>query len=271
MPVISAAVLLLLSVPTPPADKAGEQKLPPHAVIVFAQDPPRAWTTTFELTTASGSCYEVRLHYREAMNHETETTALLLAANWVVELTPFEPVRVYGARTKGGGTDPVRSLVLTHQLVDGRGAMPQVRSVDGVRAAASADGGTAGPARAGIPRPTGPDLGADSFVEFDLATIPATSLEQSPGVTFELYTGAGADGFCCASSRQLDPAAPGEAAAELLESFTLLGCRAEVVGRTRVRLYGHVRQGRYHPALRGSVDSDDLKPGELPRVTNPRS
>jgi hypothetical protein len=272
MPILFPTVLLLLAALAPSvADSPEEEKRPPHAVISFPEGHPKAWITTFELTTASGARYEVRFNYRDGMDFYAETAALLLAANWVVELTAFTCMRVHGARTKRGETDPVRSLVLVHHLVEGKGAMPLLRSVDGVKVEVKTDDGTAKTAPAGKPPPTGPDLGAESYVEFDLSTVPAGAGKAPPSVTFEIYTTAGSDDSSAWISTPVDPAAPAQAAAGLLESLSQTGCKAEVVGQTRLRVYGQVRGDRYYPALKGSVDSDDLRPEELPKVTNPRS
>jgi hypothetical protein len=50
-----------------------------------------------------------------------------------------------------------------------------------------------------------------------------------------------------------------------------MSCKAVIIGKTRLRVYGKVMNGRFDPALKGSVESDDLKPEELPRVTNART
>ena len=44
---------------------------------------------------------------------------------------------------------------------------------------------------------------------------------------------------------------------------------AEVVGMTRLRVYGRIWNGKLIPATEGKVESKNLKKEELPKVKNP--
>jgi hypothetical protein len=48
------------------------------------------------------------------------------------------------------------------------------------------------------------------------------------------------------------------------------GYKAEWDGKTTVRVYGGVFKDHFHPVIKGEVTSPDLKPNELPKVTNPK-
>ena len=52
---------------------------------------------------------------------------------------------------------------------------------------------------------------------------------------------------------------------------TLLTFKAEVVDKTKVRVYGRMFNDKLIPATKGIVESKDLKPEELPKVKNPPS
>ena len=87
------------------------------------------------------------------------------------------------------------------------------------------------------------------------------------GVSFR----AGDPAADCTVYTDINPTKPWEVLADVHESFSRMGCKAEIIGKTRLRVYGQVRDGRFHHALKGSVESEDLKPAELPKVTNARS
>jgi hypothetical protein len=270
MPILSPAVLVLLSVPLFEGDSLEERRLPPHAAVTFPAARPSAWVTMFELTTASGACYQVQVDYRDGMDFEVMTAASLLAANWVVESSAFFPLRVYGTRTKSGETDAIRSLRITSRIVEGEGATPLLRSVHG--ATVEMRSRTTDERRAGPIRRTGPDITDTSFVEFDLAPLPASGPLELPWRTsWGVYSWAGDSSYDVGVSTDIDPTEPWRVLEDVLESFSRMGCKAEIVGKTELRVYGMVIGGRYYPALKGIVESEDLKPEELPKVTNARS
>lgn len=45
--------------------------------------------------------------------------------------------------------------------------------------------------------------------------------------------------------------------------------KAEVVNKTKLRVYGRIWNDKLIPATRGKVESSDLRPEELPKVKNP--
>lgn len=45
--------------------------------------------------------------------------------------------------------------------------------------------------------------------------------------------------------------------------------KAEVVDKTKLRVYGRIWNDKLIPATKGMVESKDLKPEELPKVKNP--
>ena len=47
------------------------------------------------------------------------------------------------------------------------------------------------------------------------------------------------------------------------------GFKAEVVDKSKIRVYGCTREGKYYPATKGEATSPDLKKDELPKVKNP--
>jgi hypothetical protein len=47
------------------------------------------------------------------------------------------------------------------------------------------------------------------------------------------------------------------------------GAKVELVGKTKVRVLGWVKDGKFHRAVKGAAESKTLKAEELPKVTNP--
>jgi hypothetical protein len=45
--------------------------------------------------------------------------------------------------------------------------------------------------------------------------------------------------------------------------------KSEVINKTKLRVYGRTFNDKLIPATKGMVESPDLKPEELPKVTNP--
>ena len=47
------------------------------------------------------------------------------------------------------------------------------------------------------------------------------------------------------------------------------GFKAEVIDKSKIRVYGHTKDGKFYPVTKGSVETEGLKKEELPKVKNP--
>jgi hypothetical protein len=240
---------------------------PPAKAVLDFFGSPKAWEMTLEMTTASGAVYELRIDLDDNVGNifRHMTQRQFIKANWMAEMSGDRSIHIYGVRTKEGKADAVKTLVLTNRVRRGEGQTPELRESGGVKVKTRK--GEAGdmPAREGKPPPPGPDLGEEPFVEFDFSPLP----EWSPDVKFSLrvdtadpktyfktsFTGVGSRADICIG---------------LEESLNEIGLKAEVAGKTKLRVYGKVRDNRFNPATKGTVDSDILTPAELPKVTNPK-
>jgi len=265
------SVFLLVAHPNV-ASSAAKPKEPPHALLSFSFDVGlKGWITTFEMTTAKGKCYEVSVTYSQDSILSSATMTVLLSANWMAyQEIGSNGIRVYGARTREGSLDAISSLRIINRLVAGEGEMPHLGSVGGVKVEVITDKGS--PAAIQKLRPTGPDLPDDTFVEFDIAPLPTGGPDEPPWQSaWDISFGPKDPNGGIRVQTDIDPAKPCEVLDGVLESFLDFSCKAEIIGKTRLRVYGRVAEGRFLPVLKGSVDSDDLKPEELPKVTNARS
>jgi hypothetical protein len=108
---------------------------------------------------------------------------------------------------------------------------------------------------------------AEPYVEFDFSTLPQGG-EGRYSFTFTVST---TDKDLKLSepasfSRQAQP----ESVCEGLASFMNRNrFKAEVVDKTKLRVYGRTWNDTLIPATEGRVESKDLKPEELPKVKNP--
>ena len=273
MQALLAIVWLGYATPTLVAYGAGKTDAPPHAILEFSRDRTlKEWATTFELTTASGSEYVLHLQYGARGNsYDSDTLTAILTANWIVESAEDGSVRVYGTRTKEGKADAVKSLTLTNQLVRGMGRMPALTAVGKVEVKVELDEGKRKPAPDRQPRATGPVFPNEPFVEFDLTTLPAGAENVGWKITFDIRTTAGKEEPWIQIPIEV---ASINAATNItaLVGVCLADCafKGEVVGKTKIRVYGGIRGDRFYPAVHGTVTSPDLKPAELPKVTNPK-
>jgi hypothetical protein len=264
----------LLAAQSAATDPPAKPEKPPHALFLFsANGSPREWITTFEMTTASGARYAVRLNYSPRFIADSATLNTLLAANWLAEAEfGSSGIRIYGARTREGPIDAVRALKIINRRIDDSGDLPHLAAVGSVAVEVKADDGKTKSERTGKPFPTGPTIKDESYVEFDISPLPVAgpariSWQSSWGVFFRT----GDSSYDVGTSIDIDPAKPWRALEEVLESFSRMSCKAEIVGKTRLRVYGMVLDGRYYPAIKGSVESEEIKPEELPNITSARS
>ncbi|HJZ54126.1 MAG TPA: hypothetical protein VKE74_04180 [Gemmataceae bacterium] len=250
----------------PPAKKAD----PPHAMLAFSRDRTlRQWVSTFEMTTASGQVYGLWIEYGARGNmYDTDTLKALLAANWVAAPTEDGSVRVYGVRTAEGKTDAVKSLTVTNRLVKGTGQMPKLSGIGEVKVDTKEDDGKARPAAEKRP-PTGPKIADDTFVEFDLTTLPPGAMGVFWRLTFEVRTTAEEEEPWIRIPMEVASDGAAETITDVIEiTLADAGFKSEVVGKTKFRVYGGVWEGRYYPATKGSVESPNLKKEQLPKVTD---
>lgn len=244
---------------------------PPHATLSFSGDVKLdQWATTFELTTASGANYEKTILFGVRGNMHTEKVMEeLLAANWLVEAVKRE-VRIYGVRTKDGKGDAIKSLAITNRIVKGFGRMPGLTATGGAKASATDD---EQPAKVDPMRKVpsaGPVFADDPFVELDFAPVPKGEPCLFWEFKFDLRTTAGKE----EPNLQFTIEVNAQNAAEYLLDFIGIYWRAsykvEQVGKTKVRFYGAVYQGRYYPAADATIKSKHLVDEQLPKVTPPK-
>lgn len=261
------AVLLLAAFGlAPAADPPAKKPDPPaHAILTFGNSP-KSWDMTLEMTTASGASYElpIDLSYGNAFREMTQ--GQLIRVNWMAELSGDLSIRIYGVRTKSGKADAVKSLRVTTRVRQGLGQTPKVTATDGVKVEAREDDGKAKPAAEKRPS-RGPDLGAEPFVEFDFSVLP-----PPPGIKgkFTWRIDTEDDRRFFKDTVGGDLCYHDDFCLGLEMSLNEIGFKAEVVGKSRLRVYGNVREDRFYPATKGSIESPDLKKEQLPKVTNPR-
>ena len=107
----------------------------------------------------------------------------------------------------------------------------------------------------------------ESYVEFDFSTLPSTG-EGNCTFTLIVLT-ADRDYKYRAErkgARKFDPQATCAGYAGNMEVNKF---KAVIVDKTKLRVYGRILNGKLIPATKGMVESPDLTPAELPKVTNP--
>lgn len=119
----------------------------------------------------------------------------------------------------------------------------------------------------GEPKPE-PKQEVVNYVEFDFTPMPAVG-EGKYKIQFTVLT-ADKDLKISAPAefvrKEGDPASNAEVMALF---FNTNRFKAEVVDKTKLRVYGRMWNDKLIPATRGMVESKDLKPEELPKVKNP--
>ena len=270
MRAFAMVTVLLLTGPASAADPpAKKSELPPHAVLEFSRDRTLdQWTTTFELTTASGAAYELTVLFGVRGNAYAKMAMQeLLATNWMVE--EFDRnVRIYGVRAKDGTADAVKALTITNRLVKGEGQMPTLSAVGGAKVTTKDDDK---PAKADPKRkvpPTGPKFPTETFVEVDFGVLPAGTACVFWEFKWDVRTTAGKD----EPNLQFKFEVNSDEAAEncqLCAGIVFWDCsyKIEAVGKTKLRIYGAVLNGRYYPAEGATIQSPQLKANQLPKVT----
>ncbi|MBA4065569.1 MAG: hypothetical protein C0501_18020 [Isosphaera sp.] len=271
------ALLLMcwLAAPAPAADLPEKKDDPPHAVLKFPDDPrkgPKSWEMTLEMTTASGATYElpVNLDGSKGNVYCGWTQVAAVTANWMSDRDwSSYTLHIYGVRTKESKGDPVKSLVLTNRLVDGKGELPRLEAVGGVKVETREADPEAKPDPARKAPPAGPDLGKQAYVEFDFSTLPPGGKCDLWNMTLKLHMGGRDEVYGEEFGFAPEYARDGGLCRLLADRFREASLKAERVGKTTLRVYGLTRKDRYYPVLKGEVESPDLKAKDLPKVTNP--
>ncbi|QJW95730.1 hypothetical protein [Frigoriglobus tundricola] len=267
--VFAVAVPGVASATDPPA----KQVDPPYALLEFSGDRTlKQWTTTFEMTTASGATYELAIDFGDrSSGYANASVKAQLAANWVAEPTDNGNVRIYGVRTKEGKADAVKAMTATNRLRGGMGQMPILTGSGGATVKVKTDDGEAKPDPARKVPPRGPEFREETFVEFDLSTLPAGAKGTSWKLNWEIRTTAGKDEPWVSVPMEVTSVEAPVISVEVLDCVLPDSAfKAEAIGKTKIRVYGAVLGDRYYPAEKGSVTSPHLKPEQLPKITNPK-
>ena len=241
----------------------------PVATLEFSASPTE-WVTTLEMTTASGAKYLQPLKFdaiKQGNVFRFDALRQLIDANWMAELEGERSVMIYGARKKDRSCDPVKTLIISHRVIrGGRGDPPKLSGTGGAAVEIRKDA-TAPPAST-KPPPPGPDLGDEAYVEFDFSTLPRAGdgeyrfrvivLTPHEKVKYDLEV---------KGPRKFSPETHCDALAYNLRGTQF---KAQVVGETKLRVYGCVNNGYWYPATEGRIESAELTKDELPKVTNPQ-
>jgi hypothetical protein len=247
------------------AGSAEQPKVRPKATLELVYVPPTC-KFMMEVTTMSGANFTIPLDL-DAAGELARNLAYgkLVHANWLVERSGAFGIEIYGVRTKGGQSDPIKTLVVTARKVKGREIVKLDRAGD-VKVELRDDDPKPGPK----PPPVGPDLGDEPFVEFDFTKIPC---EKAPwDVTIRVLTS-----LKDLSGNVEDMAAPDGTPREGLELMLLsaadsleeIGYKAQLVDKFKIRVYGGLFDGKFYPATKGIVESKTLKKADLPTVKAP--
>jgi hypothetical protein len=149
--------------------------------------------------------------------------------------------------------------------------MPDLSPVGAVKVETKNEKGKSGPARKGKLLPTGPELRDGAYVEFDLARFPIGCPGENWNVSFNIFASGGNghnDYPQVMVSLTVEASNPLACGPQVLQSLLRFSCKAELIGQTKLRVYGQVVSGRYNPVHRGAVESEDLPPHQLPKVKN---
>src|SRR5262249_9781697 len=113
-----------------------------------------------------------------------------LAANWMVE-SMDRSVKIYGVRAKDGTADAVKTLTITNKLRGGMGQMPTLSAFNGAKVEVITDDGKAKPDPKRKVPPKGRTFPGETFVEFDLSTLPLGADDVIWKMNWEVRTTAG--------------------------------------------------------------------------------
>jgi hypothetical protein len=234
----------------------------PTAMIEFVPGPP-AWKLTVEVTVASGARYAIPLDLDTDITEMTRNQSIrkFIRENWIAAQAGHFGVVVYGVRGKEGKTDEVAALTITVHK-DNKGQNP-VKLTGTGEVKAQVVAGNAKPAAK--PLPAGPKVGPENFVEFDFSPVPDGTGPWRVTLTVETTL----KDFKFRDDMSGSNPVTNVACESLVMGLNEIGFKAEVVDRTKVRVYGGIWDGQFYPATEGRVESAELKKDHLPKVTNP--
>ena len=253
---------IALGLGTPPPATAPVVRPKATLEIVVGRWSPRMMV---QIVTESGTAYALPFegadHDRTGTLTRRELFMRLLHANWLVATSGKFGIEVFGIRAKGGKVDRIKTLTVTARQQNGR-EIVKLGGAGGVKVGVREGDGKPG----AKPPPVGPDLGPEPYVEFDFTTMPVE--ERSWHITVNVETALKNLTFV------EDDHAPDRGQREALccglaIRMESVGFKADVIDKSKVRVYGAVFDGKFYPATKGIVKSPDLKKNELPKVTNP--
>jgi hypothetical protein len=235
----------------------------PAASLELTASQPDKVQLTVEITTASGAAYRlpIMIESNAPEGIRDHIFARMVHANWLADTSEDFGIKVYGVRAKHGGSDALRSMNVTWPKGQ-RGECVKLRRKGNVTVTCGVEEKEAG----GKLPAFGPDLGPESYVEFDFSPVPVKRgpMEMARKVETTLKDFYATDDFGAPTGSTTDRMC--RAFASNMES---IGFKAEVVGGRKVRVYGGLFNGKFYPATRGTVTSQVLKAEELPIVKNP--
>lgn len=106
------------------------------------------------------------------------------------------------------------------------------------------------------------------YVEFDFSTLPENG-EGECSLTLTVFTEDKDLKYTSTMKGNVKKVPSGDICAFFAGDMKDNRFKAEVVGKTKLRVYGRIFNGELIPATKGMVESKDLKPEELPKVKNP--
>jgi hypothetical protein len=104
------------------------------------------------------------------------------------------------------------------------------------------------------------------YVEFDFAPLPQNGQGRLKAV-LTLHT-TDKDISLSEPFEMARPCRPASEAETIALFLTINKFKAEVVDKTKVRVYGRIWNEKLIPATRGAITCPDLLPNELPKVKN---
>ena len=238
--------------------------------LAIAELRPGKWSCRISVQIETDGEKTYSIQYEDESSSTDDVTrdmllSRLIHANWLVDADGHFGIKVFGVRGKAGKVDPVKRLLIVGTKQQGRDPV-KLRGLRGARVQFQE-----GKRKPGEKRPPpGPELGSEPFVEFDFTTMPDGN-ETDRGWRLKLEVMTSLKDLMFRSQRHAPNRGPPRETLCLSLAMGLewAGFKAEVVDKSKVRVYGAVFDGRFYPATRGIVESPNLRPNELPKVTNP--
>lgn len=240
---------------------------PPFAGLTF-NDSPKSWVMTLLMTTESGSAYELSIDLdtkKQGNVFRDDTQRDLIRANWVAETYGGRSIAIYGVRARDGNVDAVKSLVLTNRVRRGPGEPPHMAKDSTAKVETKTGEMEDKPDSEARKRPTGPQFEDEPFVEFDFQTLP-----PPPGVKASYELRVDTSGSVFKSPTSGDIHYSDDTAIGWEQSLNEIGYKAEVIEKSKLRVYGHVTSKGFLQATKGSITSEGLPKEQIPKVVQPK-